>query len=404
MTHLCRHCNNPLTNIFVDLGHQPLSNAFIKPDQVDSPETYYPLRVYTCECGLVQIPEYQRAESIFNETYPYYSAQSPANVSHAQELVTYIMDRFNPKVVMEIGSNDGYLLQHFPSWVKATGIEPSSGPAQISQTERRIQTITEFFTIQAIRTFDLENRYDIICSINVLAHQPNLHDFVEGLKLAIKPDGITIHEFPHLHELICGNQFDTIYHEHYSYFSFTFICKLFKLHGLQVFDVERIPEHGGSLRVFAQHSTGPYPVSATVYHLLKFESDEGIDSLKYYEGFQSRIDQTRTKLVDLLQEKHDFGHSIVAYGTAAKGNTLLNSCRIGYRLISFAVDRSPYKQGCLLPGSRISIKTEDDLKTFKPDYVLILPWNLKDEIMTQLLYIREWGGKFIIPIPEPKVI
>lgn len=404
MKHKCRYCAKLLTDVLLDLGYQPLSNALILPEQVDEPEAYYPLKVYTCDCGLAQIPEYKSAAGIFNEAYPYYSSQSPANVSHAAKLVDCIMKRFNPRSVLELGSNDGYLLQHFPSHVNKLGIEPAAGPSLVARTEKNIRTITEFFTTQNVRKLDLENRYDVVCSINVLAHQSDLHDFVEGIKLTLKPEGVTIHEFPHLERLIKGVQFDTIYHEHYNYYSFTFICQLLKAHGLEVFDVEEIPEHGGSLRVFAQGlMSGNRLVSPTVAQLLESEQKWGFSSTTA-KKFQKEVNAIRNVLPDTLTTIHKMGAAIVAYGAAAKGNTLLNSCHIENDLVQFAVDRSPYKQGCLLPGSRIPIKSEKDLIALRPDYVLILPWNLKEEIMKQLAYVKQWGGKFIIPIPGVKII
>ncbi len=410
----CRICGSQDFELFVDLGHQPPSNSLLTKEQLGEPETYYPLKVFVCKsCWLVQMPEYKKAREIFDDQYPYYSSQSPSNVVHAKEYVEMMCERFRygkDSKVLEIGSNDGYLLQHFKGKVSARlGIEPSSGPASLAIQNGIPTTIDYFNSNTAFLTKLIYGGFDLVCGINVLAHQPDLNDFVEGIRIALKPDGVCTMEFPYLGNLVDECQFDTIYHEHYSYFSLSVICNLFERHQLRVWDVDKIPEHGGSLRVYVQHVGGPHfslPMKADV--IINRENAVGMNdlfyySVDYYGGFQPRIQEIKYNLVNLLvsipRDK-----TIMAYGAAAKGNTLLNYCGIGKDIIPYVADISPHKQGLYLPGSHIEIVGPERIKEFSPDYVLILPWNIKDEIMKQLSYIRDWGGEFIIPIPNVEVI
>jgi SAM-dependent methyltransferase len=415
----CRFCSNESLHQFVDLGHQPPSNSFLTRDQLDEPETHYPLKVYVCEkCWLVQLPESKKATEIFSEAYPYYSSQSPANVSHAKEYVEMMRERFKygkDSRILEIGSNDGYLLQHFLGKVKhIRGYEPSNGPAkkawEIStkywkdhgddkdfHPSMLIRTNRKFFNTITCRK---HGKFDLICGINVLAHQPDINDFVEGLRIALKPDGVVTMEFPYLMRLVAGVQFDTIYLEHYSYYSFTTIREIFRRHGLCVFDVDIIPEHGGSLRIYVQNDQGDNNfILPSVRDLLESEHATGITNINYYYGFQYKVDQIKLDLVSFLIDMRSENKLVAAYGSPAKGNTLLNYCGIRDDLVSFSVDKSPYKQNKFLPGSHIQVCDEEYLKKVQPDYILILPWNLRDEIVEQLSYARSWGCQFVIAIP-----
>lgn len=398
----CRLCGSTDLRPFVDLGHQPPSNSFLTKAQLDEPEVTYPLKLFTCaSCRLVQIPEYKMAREIFKEDYPYYSSESPSNVQHAKEYVEMITGKFGLTInsqIMEIGGNDGYLLQHFPEGSKVLNIEPSFGPANVS-ARKGIPTITSFFSNQ----LSLLYKFDLICGINVLAHQPNINDFVEGIAIALKPSGICTMEFPHLYHLIKDCQFDTIYHEHYNYFSLSTILKLFGKHNLQVFDVEELPEHGGSLRIYAHKIASG--TSSRVQDVLQKEWKAGlmdVESSAYF-GFESRVRQIKRDLVRFIMDVPE-DMSIAAYGAAAKGNTLLNYCGIKSDLIPYVADRSPHKQGKYLPGSHIKVISPEELEEYSPDYVLVLPWNIKREIMKQLEYIRDWDGKFIVPIPNVEVV
>jgi SAM-dependent methyltransferase len=402
----CRFCHTELTHEFVDLGHQPPSNSFLTREQLDEPETYYPLRVMVCEkCWLVQLPEVKKAGEIFGEDYPYYSSQSPANVSHAKEYVEMMVERFHPNSVLEIGSNDGYLLQHFGNRAGVIGCDPSSGAAKEAR-KKKISTIVDFWGFRTARQYSfVEAPVDLICSLNTIAHQPDINDFVAGMKIALAPGGVITAEFPSLMRLVEGGQFDTIYHEHYNYFSLMTIYDIFDYHSLEIFDVDEIPEHGGSLRIYAQHrKEGMQAVFARVDDLIWKEMKKGINMLPYYTGFQYKVDKAKPDLVQILIDIAGHDEIVAAYGAPAKGNTLLNYCGIRSDLVQFAVDRSPYKQNKFLPGSHIPVYDEEYLKKVQPDYVLILPWNLKDEIVNQLSYIRSWGGKFIVAIPNLEVL
>ena len=402
----CRFCNTELTRVFCDLGHQPPSNSFLTKAQLDEPEMTYPLKVMVCEkCWLVQLPEIAKATDIFSDQYPYYSSQSPANVSHAKKYCGMMMERFNPKRVLEIGSNDGYMLQWFKEkGCIVLGVDPAVGPADVAR-KKGIPTTNDFFgSLYAnILSQHEVGHYDLICSINTIAHQPHINDFVEGLRIALAPNGVTTMEFPHLMRLVEGNQFDTIYQEHYNYFSFGTICEIFHKHRLAVFDVDEIPEHGGSLRIYAEHSPSCRH-SKKMRELLLREGAKGMFTPEYYSSFQPKIDTIKTHLVRFLIEAKMEGKKVAGYGAAAKSNTFLNYCGIGPYLLPYIVDRSPHKIGKFCPGSHIPVVNESALKQDHPDYVLILAWNLRNEIMEQLSYVRGWGCKFIVAVPSLEVI
>lgn len=394
----CRFCNTPLGEPFLDLGHQPPSNALLTEDQLDEPEVYYPLKAYFCgNCYLVQIPEYIEPAGVFNESYPYYSSQSPSNVSHAKEFSEKMLKRFIPKRVLEIGSNDGYMLQFFKeAGCNVLGVEPSKGPADYAISEGIPTLITFFPPAEHI------GGWDLICGINTFAHQPDLHNFVKGLNFYLAPQGVIVQEFPHLLKTMRGTQYDQFYHEHYNYFSLIFLRKLFEKYGLEIFDVEGIPEHGGSIRVYVAHK-GTFPITPIVAKLTLDEMLYGLTERSTYTNFGYHVSELRLSMLDTLSGLSD--QLIFAYGAAAKGNTLLNSIpHITERLVVDAIDRSPYKQGKYLPGIHLRIHEEAHIREWKPRYILILPWNLKDEIMNQLSYIREWGGRFIIPIPKVEIL
>ena len=406
--HNCRFCDEPLTHVFVDLGYQPLSNAILTSKQLYFPEVTYPLKVYVClSCWLVQLPEFKQAEDIFNSDYPYYSSYSKTMVNHAKEYVDMIIPKLGlteKSKIVEIASNDGYLLRNFP-W-KTLGIEPAKGPANFARS-LGIPTETEFFGVEFAIQYDLNA--DLIIANNVLAHVPDLNDFVIALKLSLAPGGVITIEVPHLMRLIEGLQFDTIYHEHYSYFSFGTICTIFQKHGLEVFDVEELSIHGGSLRVYAQHKK---PISDYVIRdfdirkntLLLKERQKVMNSLINYEDFQSKIEHIALNLNGFLIAQWELGRRIVSYGAAAKFNTLLNYCGIKPYLIPYVCDVSPHKQGKFLPGSHIPILKPEVLEIYKPDYILIAPWNIKDEIMEELSYVRDWGCQFVTAIPRLEIL
>jgi len=394
----CRFCNNKLKYEFIDLINSPPSNSFLTKEQLNEPEIFYPLKLYVCNnCFLVQIDEYKKSKEIFCNDYAYFSSYSTSWLEHCKKYVDMITKKLkldNNSTVIEIASNDGYLLQYFVTKkIPVLGIEPTACTAKTAK-EKGIETIEEFFNTTL--AYKLTNRNilsDLIIANNVLAHVPDINDFVKGLKILLKANGVITLEFPHLFRLIEKSQFDTIYHEHFSYFSFITVKKIFEFHGIDLFDVEEIPTHGGSLRIYGKHVEDKTKIiSDNVKILIEKEQSKGMNKIKYYMNFQAKIGQ---------KEKNK---EVIAYGAAAKGNTLLNYCGIKNDLIELVVDKSPYKQAKYLPGSHIPVVNEDEIKKRKPDYILILPWNIKEEIMEQLNYVREWGGKFIIPIPRLKVI
>ncbi len=406
--HKCRFCGTLLHHSFCDLGCTPPSNAFLSEKQLHLPETTYPLHAMFCEsCFLVQLPQYQSPSEIFKE-YPYFSSYSGTWVSHIKAYVHQAVKRFklNKKSqVIEIASNDGYLLQHFKRFnIPILGVEPAENVAAVA-IEQGVPTRVSFFGVETARAMSEEGiQADLLIGNNVLAHVPDLHDFVAGLKILLKPGGRITLEFPHIQQLIEKNQFDTIYHEHFSYFSLITADKIFSRHKLKIYDVEELETHGGSLRVYLCHEddkTGP--VSEAVLALRLIEINAGLNRLETYTAFAKKVDEVRLGLLAFLLSLRFDGKTVAAYGAPAKGNTLLNTCGIRSDMLSYAVDRNPYKQGRFLPGSRIPICHPDKIKETKPDYLVILPWNLKEEIMDQMAFIREWHGRFVVPIPKLKV-
>lgn len=404
----CRSCGCTTLYMFLDLGHMPPSNSFLKPEQLDLPEVSYPLKVYFCpQCTLVQIDEIVPAEEIFAGSYPYFSSDSPSNISHAREFVdsAFIHGLPTNGKVLEIGSNDGYMLKIFADrGCNVTGVDPAIGPADMA-IRNGLHTITDFFTESlAEQLVAMEGEKDLVCGINVFAHQPDLNDFVAGMKKMIKWGGMIAMEFPHLLRLMEGCQFDTIYHEHYNYFSVMALSRLFARHGLEIFDIEETPVHGGSIRVYAQNSGRvTHAISSSVAHILRREEEMLLGTPSTYFYFSRRVRKIASDLLEFVLGG-PYDQKVFAYGAAAKGNTLLNYCGIKPYFIQYAVDRSPHKQGLFLPGSHIEIVEEEMIEHYQPDYVLITAWNLADEIMEQLKYIKMWGGRFVIPIPELKVI
>jgi hypothetical protein len=406
----CRFCQHELTHEFVDLVNSPPSNSFLTREQLNEPETFYPLKLFVCEkCWLVQIDEYKRSNEIFSQDYAYFSSCSTSWLEHAKRYTDMITQRFGlgkTSQVIEVASNDGYLLQYFQRQnIPCLGIEPAQNTAAVARG-KGLSVIIEFFGENLAQHLAGQGKLaDLLIGNNVLAHVPDLNDFVKGLKIVLNSNGVITMEFPHLMKLIERNQFDTIYHEHFSYFSFGTACNLFSSHGLALFDVEELPTHGGSLRIYAKHkSNNSLQVTDAVSALLATESDAGMKTLHYYIDFQHKIDNVKHDIVSFLIEQKSSGKKVIAYGAAAKGNTLLNYCGIKTDLIEFVVDASPYKQGKFLPGSHIPVVKEEEVDKLKPDYVLILPWNIKDEIIEQLKYIREWEGQFVLPIPKLQVL
>lgn len=407
----CRHCKTELEHVFVDLITCPPSNDMVKERQLNEPETYYPLNVFVChKCWLVQVDEMKKADNIFDSEYTYFSSYSTSWLKHAKNYVDYMMDRFGfneESQVIEIASNDGYLLQYFKEQkIPVLGIEPTANTAAVAK-EKGIESIIDFFGADFAQNqlADKGIKADLILGNNVLAHVPDINDFVQGMKRALKDNGVITIEFPHLYQLVKENQFDTIYHEHFSYLSFIAVTGIFNLQGLKMFDVQEIPTHGGSLRIFAKHiEDDSKAISENVNKMLEKEKQAGMDSLSYYQNFQSVVEKIKYDTWNFLIQMKKEGKKVVGYGAAAKGNTLLNYCGIkGNDLIGFVSDASPHKQNKYLPGSRIPVFEPDKIKDIKPDIIIIFPWNLKTEISEQLSYIRDWGGKFAVFIPELSV-
>jgi hypothetical protein len=406
----CRFCNKELKHTFIDLINAPASNSFLKKEQLNEPEVYYPLRVFVCHhCFLVQIDEYKKSGDIFNSEYVYFSSFSSTWLQHARRYTEKMIERFQlngESQVVEIASNDGYLLQYFVEKdIPALGIEPTQNTAEVA-ISKGIPTLIEFFSVDLAKQLEKKGtKADLLLGNNVLAHVPNIVDFVSGMKVLLAPQGIITMEFPHLMQLVDNNQFDTIYHEHFSYLSFYTVQQIFESVGLQLFDVEEIPTHGGSLRIYAKHAgDNSKSVTNAVSELLEKELAKGINNLSYYTCFQDRAERIKLDLLHFLTILKKESKKVAAYGAAAKGNTLLNFCGIKNDLIDFVVDANPAKQNKFLPASHIPVLNEEKLKNVRPDYVMILPWNLKEEIMQQLSYIREWGGKFVTSIPQLEVI
>lgn len=404
----CRSCGTTLVHTFVDLGMSPLANSYLKPEQLNRMEPFYPLHVYVCEkCLLVQLEQFSTPHEIFSD-YAYFSSFSDSWLAHAKAYVDMIADRFrldrNSKVV-EIASNDGYLLQNFVAQgIPVLGVEPAANVAEVAK-KKGVNTKVAFFGEKTALDLTAEGwDADLIIGNNVLAHVPDLNDFVKGLKVLLKPTGLITMEFPHLLQLMEQNQFDTIYHEHFSYFSFHAVEQVFARHGMKLFDVEELPTHGGSLRIYACHDQdASKPIGTRARELKSREEATGFGRLNHYLSFGPQVEATKRKLLSFLISARQEGKRVVGYGAPAKGNTLLNYCGVRTDLIDYTVDRSPHKQGHFLPGVHIPIYGPEKVREACPDYLLILPWNLREEVMQQMAFIRDWGGKFVVPIPEVKV-
>jgi len=404
----CRHCISKLEHVFADLAFSPISNDMLKKDQLNATENYYPLKVYVCHhCFLVQVDEFKKASDIFNSNYTYFSSISKTWLKHTENYVAMMMQRFNydaNSLVIEIASNDGCLLQNFvKKKISVLGVEPTANTAEAA-IKNGVNTVVDFFS-NDFATKQLKNKNrkaNLIIGNNVLAHVPDINDFVKGMKTALKENGVITMEFPHLIKLIEENQFDTIYHEHFSYLSLFAVKQIFETQELEIFDVEEIPTHGGSLRIFVKHiDDHSKAIEKRVEKILKSEIESGINSLSYYSGFQEKINKIKYDTLSFLIEEKKKGKRIIGYGAASKGNTLINYCGIkGRDLINFVVDASPYKKEKFLPGSHIPVLSEENIMSYKPDFVIILPWNIKEEVSNQLSYIRKWNGKFVIFIPK----
>ncbi|MBT5551557.1 MAG: class I SAM-dependent methyltransferase [Nitrospina sp.] len=405
----CRFCEAPLTHSFCDLGISPLANSFPNNELLQKAEPFYPLHAYVCEsCFLVQLQEFESPQYIFSE-YSYFSSYSDSWLEHCEAFAENSINRFHlndKSQVIEIASNDGYLLKYFKKRsIPVLGIEPAKNIAKVAESIG-IPTLTEFFSAQLAQKLSKEkNQADLLIGNNVLAHVPRLNDFVKGLKILLKSNGIITMEFPHLAELMRYNQFDTIYHEHFSYFSFTTVEKIFKNHGLALFDVQEISTHGGSLRIFAKHiEDNSKSETDNIFKLRNREKNAGLMDIKTYQTFSDHVLETKFKLLEFLIKAKRSGKKVVGYGAPAKGNTLLNYCGIKADMIDYTVDRNPHKQGCFLPGTHIPIYHPEKITETKPNYLLILPWNIQYEVVKQMSFIREWGGKFVVPIPEVKIL
>lgn len=410
MNKICRFCHYPLHYTFADLGMSPIANDYLTPRQSQLSEKFYPLHVYVCEkCLLAQLEEFESPNHIFGDgDYAYFSSYSQSWLKHAKQYTDLMIERFkfnSSHQIVEIASNDGYLLQYFlEKRIPVLGIEPAVNTAKVAES-KGIPCFTDFFGLKTAKELVAKGiQADLLLGINVLAHVPDLNDFVAGMKLILNTTGIFTMEFPHLLQLILQNQFDTIYHEHFSYFSFLTIEKIFASHGLTLFDVDELPTHGGSLRVYGRHQNCSKPiVSERVNKLKEKERKFGLEYLNTYTNFGEVIKKVKRDILETLIKIKSQGASIVGYGAPAKGNTLLNYCGIGKDFLDYTVDRNPYKQNLLLPGTHIPIFSPDKIYETKPDYVLILPWNLKGEVIEQMSFIREWKGKFLTLIPEVQV-
>lgn len=405
----CRFCQNKKFSTFLDLGKTPLSNSFIKKSQLKNKEKIFPLHAFVCHnCLLVQLPQIETPKNIFSE-YAYFSSYSKSWLEHSKNFVDESIKKFKinkNNQIIEIASNDGYLLQYFKQKkIPVLGIEPAKNISKISR-KRGIPTITEFFGVNTAKQIVEKGiKGDLIIANNVLAHVPNLNDFVKGLNILLNSEGIISVEFPHILKLINKKQFDTIYHEHFSYFSFFTVKKIFTKYNLIIFDVNEISTHGGSLRVFAKHkSNKKIKIRTSVKKLINKEKKMGINKIQTYQNFQPKIEKIKKDIQKFFLDSRNMKKKIIGYGAPAKGNTLLNLCKINESDLKFTVDISHHKKGLFLPGSRIEIKDPKEIKTVKPDYVIILPWNIKDEIIREHEYIKKWGGKFVVLIPRVKII
>jgi 2-polyprenyl-3-methyl-5-hydroxy-6-metoxy-1,4-benzoquinol methylase len=406
----CRFCDTPLEHTFVDLGMSPISNAFVSAKNLNNAEKFYPLHAYVCQnCLLVQLEEFESPAEIFNGDYAYFSSYSQGWLKHAKKYTDFMVERFGfneASQVIEIASNDGYLLQYFKEKnIPVLGIEPAANVAEVAEA-KGITSLVKFFSVETASELAKQGKQaDLLLGNNVLAHVPNLNDFVAGMQIILKPQGIITMEFPHVLRLIESNQFDTIYHEHFSYLSFLTVEKVFASHGITLFDVEELPTHGGSLRIYGKHQAClEHPISSRVELLKSTEIAAGIDKISNYLNFSDKVQLTKRKLLSFLLEVKNAGKLVVGYGAPAKGNTLLNYSGVKTDLLKYTVDLSSHKQGLFLPGTHIPVYHPDRIRETKPDYVLILPWNIKEEVMTQMADVREWGGKFVVPIPQLEVL
>jgi SAM-dependent methyltransferase len=399
----CRFCGAPLNAVFADLGMSPLANSYLPAQRANSMEPFYPLRALVCErCFLVQLEEFETPQEIFSD-YAYFSSYSSSWLEHSRAYVDEMMRRLDlngNSHIVEIASNDGYLLQFFHErQIPVLGIEPAANVAKVA-LQKGIPTLVEFFGRDTASSLAAESAADLLLGNNVLAHVPDLNDFVAGMKILLKPGGILTMEFPHLMRLIEDNQWDTIYHEHFSYFSFRTATRVFEAHGLKLFDVEELPTHGGSLRIYGAHADdGAHPDSDRALELRDRERDAGYDDLETYLGYGRRVEADKRQILSFLVRLKEEGLRVAGYGAPAKGNTLLNYCGVRRDFIEYTCDLNPHKQGHFLPGSHIPIRSPDAIREDRPDVILILPWNLKDEIVEQLSFIREWGGRFAARTP-----
>lgn len=405
----CRFCAAPLRHSFCDLGMSPLSNSYLDADRLQQMEPFYPLHVHVCDrCYLVQLQEFESPDDIFSD-YAYFSSYSDSWLAHARDYVRLMCARFGldgQSHVVELASNDGYLLQYFVErGVTVTGVEPAANVARVAR-EKGINTRVEFFGAATAREMvDDGIRADLLLGNNVLAHVPDINDFVAGMKILLKPDGIITMEFPSLLNLMQGKQFDTIYHEHFSYLSFSVTERIFAHHGITLFDVDELSTHGGSLRIYGRHAGNhALPVSPAVAVNRQREADAGLATIETYVAFSEQVHKTKRSLLEFLIKAKRDGKHIAGYGAPAKGNTLLNYCGIRSDFIDYTVDRSPHKQGRYLPGTHIPIYSPEKLAETRPDYVVILPWNLRDEVISVMAHIRDWGGRFVVFIPDVEII
>jgi len=401
----CRFCQTKLEDVFLDLINAPASNSYLTKEQLDTPEVFYPCKVYVCQkCKLVQMDEYKKSDEIFDNNYAYFSSYSTSWLSHSKKYVDMIINRLSlseDALVTEIASNDGYLLQYFKEkGIPCVGIEPTSSTASVAKS-KGIKVIEEFFTADLAKKI---KKSDLILGNNVLAHVPEINDFVQGLKIALSARGTITMEFPHLLNIIKENQFDTIYHEHFSYLSFYTVKQIFEKHGLKLYDVEKLSTHGGSLRIYATHKeNNKIVIQENLEELLIEEKGFGLLEMDIYKTFQAKANRVKYELLEFLLKVKKEKKTLVAYGAAAKGNTLLNYAGVKNDLIEFVVDKSPHKQGMFLPASHIPIVNEEEIMKLQPDYILIFPWNIKEEIMKQLSYTQQWNCKFVVGVPHLEI-
>ncbi len=400
----CRFCGAPLQHVFVDLGMSPLANSNIPRSKANAMEPFYPLCALVCSrCFLVQLEDFESPQHIFDDEYAYFSSYSSSWLEHSRRYVEQMTERLGldaSSQVIELASNDGYLLQYFVErGIPVLGIEPTANTARVA-IDKGIPTRIEFWGVQTATAVAADTRADLLLGNNVLAHVPDINDFVAGMKIALKAGGVITIEFPHLLKLVELNQWDTIYHEHFSYLSFATVGRVFEAHGLRLFDVEELPTHGGSLRIFGCHDDDPRERTEAARELLEREHAAGLQELRTYLDYGARVIEDKRQIVSFLIDLKRAGRSIAGYGAPAKGNTLLNFCGVGRDFVDFTCDANPHKQDHLLPGTHIPILAPDAIREHRPDVVLILPWNIKDEIMEQLSYVREWGGRFAARSPE----